>query len=177
MDCSEPEIPYRIAEYLPFPFPPAFQILILKTQENSITTRTPPTQTHPPTKINLKNFYYQGIMGEWGRVWPGLMRDYILNPDKAPHFATDMQMVHPEQSGRLVPAHITNLQDAEDMSEVAAILLRWWMTQHKKEYSPLVVPWELHFLSDPEPMLPIERKTLLLLGIGEWRNGRQGQTM
>ncbi|XP_057251664.1 uncharacterized protein LOC130591770 [Beta vulgaris subsp. vulgaris] len=100
------------------------------------------------------------LMGNWSRVYPRVLKEIILRPLATPPLLQNMMMVYPEESGRLVPAHLPCLADIKKISEIVGIYLSWWMRKTIDEFSAEAIPWELQFLSDPVPVLPRERKAL-----------------
>ncbi|KNA15732.1 hypothetical protein SOVF_095520 [Spinacia oleracea] len=162
-----PEFPQQLNLIRSPPVPPTKPVhtLILSTNWTGVTTTTPPSFTFPG--VNINQTIYSGIrnQGELYKISTFTLRDFLMNPLEVPQSLWNLYMVVPGDDGpkTLRPAHIPSLQDVDSMSKVAGIVLRWW-TQRLAACSVdrLVIPAELQFLSDPEPVLPGKLYRLLI---------------
>uniref|UniRef100_A0A803L7F6 Uncharacterized protein n=1 Tax=Chenopodium quinoa TaxID=63459 RepID=A0A803L7F6_CHEQI len=83
------------------------------------------------------------------------------------------QQIHERRPGRTQgpgglsqASNVPSIVDVGFINKALEVTFCWWMNKMQEEYSLMVVPWELQFLIDSIPVLPIERKALSITD--EW---------
>ncbi|KAL2901986.1 Homogentisate 1 2-dioxygenase [Bienertia sinuspersici] len=158
LSSTPPSTPQSPSPPLP-PLPKPFSLSPLKTAY--LLFSQPPQPISSELDFNKVDFLMDTQVIEDLRVpTPTMLRSFIRNLSQVPNEWKDLMML--DWEGDLHPAHLPDRADARFFTSIMTILFTWGMNTLDKKLSTDLIPRSIIRLMDPPPVLPKERKLILL---------------